>query len=146
MSIGPKCPFASIADLPWCSFFLVLISPNCPFFFNTHLPQCSSFPKCPFGPSAHLPQIAYPFALVLVFLGAHFPQPIFAPNAHLPPMLIGPKVPISQNAHLSQSPHAHLSQTRPICPKCSFAPNALAYMLIRLKPRVREKRGPHHEQ
>ena len=55
-------------------------------------------------------------------------------------MLIGPKVPIcpkvldSQNVHLPQSPHAHLSQTN-ICPKCSFAliaqcPFALGGLLI----------------
>ena len=53
-------------------------------------------------------------------------------------MFIDPKVPICPkmliypNIHLSQSPHAHLSQT-PICPKWSFAPIAqcpLALVLV----------------
>ena len=57
------------------------------------------------------------------------PQVPICPKCPLAPKLIGPKMPICpklpifSNAHLSQSSHAHLSQT-PICPKCSFAPIA----------------------
>ena len=95
-------------------------TPKCPAFApNAHLPQYPSVPNAHLPQSAHLPQLS-------ICPGAHFSWCPFSPSAHLPQSSLvlkcpfASKVPISPNIHLSQFPHAHLSQT-PICPnKCSF--------------------------
>ena len=79
-------------------------------FPHAHLFQTPICPNCSFSPIAQSP-----FALLLVFPGAHFPLKLTCPNAHQ-----------SQNTHLLQS--AHLSQLL-ICPGahffwCPFALNA----------------------
>ena len=103
----------------------VLLYPKVPIHSNVHLSQPAHALN---GHLSHIPICPkYPFALVFIFPGGHFPPSAHFPKCPLAPKLIGPKVsicpqmPISLNAHLSQSSHAHLSQTS-ICPKCSLAP------------------------
>ena len=113
MLIGPKVP----------PYPKVLIHPNVHLSQSPHaLNALLSHIAYLFAPNAHLLWCSF-------FLVAISPQVPICPKCPLAPNLIGPKMPIcpkmpiSSNVHLSQSSHAHLSQT-PICPKCSFAPIA----------------------
>ena len=75
--------------------------------YRPHPPPPDHLPQ----PPAHLPQTAYPFTLVLIFLGAYFPKcPYFPPIRSCP------------NAHRSQSAHFLKCSFVPV-PTCPFVPN-----------------------
>ena len=143
MLIGPKVPICS----------KVPISPNIHLypFPHAHLSQTPICPKCSFTPIAQCP-----FALVLVFPGAHFPLKPTCPNvhrsqsAHLPQfadlpwfsfflVCICSKCPFSPNAHLPQCP---LLVHR--CPLCSKVPICRKYLfaLVLIFPGARFPQRP----
>ena len=117
-------PICSGAHFSWWPFppnaHLPSITKYCPNVHRSqsaHLPhkcQYSSVPMCSFSPQC-------PFALVLIFSGAHFPQCPLAPMSIGPNVHICSTVPICLiNAHLLWCSFFLAS----IYPKCPFAPNA----------------------
>ena len=115
-----KMPISPNANLSQSSHAFNAICPKQAY----HLTQTSICPKCSFAPIAQ----QCPFAMVLIFPGAHFP-----------PMSIDPKCPFASNVNLPwcsfflvpispQCPPQPQCSTFPKCPfgpKCSFAANSL---------------------
>ena len=143
------------AYLPWCSLILVSIYSKCLSFApNAHLLRCSSVLKCSLAPNIHLSQSPHahlfqtpicpkcsftpiaqcPFALVLVFPGAHFPLKPTCLNVHPP-----------QSAHLLQS--AHLPQllihSGTHFSWCRFPPSAHFPPMLTC-PNVHRSQGAHY--
>ena len=98
-SITKYCPNvhrSQSAHLPhkcqYSSVPMCSFAPQCPFALVLIF-SGANFPQCPLAPmSTFAPQC--PFALVLIFPGVHLPQVPICPQCPLAPMLIGPKLPI----------------------------------------------------
>ena len=138
LPICPQCPLASKLigpKVPICPKMPICPSPHMlsmpfvqirlPFDPNTHLPKGFICPNCP-------------FALVLIFSGAHFPPTPICPNVHRSQMKIYLNCrfvlmlifPSAHLPHMPIFPNAHLTKCSsfrkcPFGPKCSFAANSL---------------------